>query len=873
MKVLSFLLTATIAAAALPVSEIKREAPVDFAREIYPTLKRNCLACHNSTKAKAALNLETPELILKGGENGPAAVAGQGAGSLLLKFASHKDDEVMPPPDNKVNAVNLTADELGLLKLWIDQGLKGSGPATALPVTWRGASSRVQPVTAVALSPGGGIAAAARGNQVTLLDVATGTPLGSLSDPELAKLELYKDKPAADRDAVMALAFGGDDLLATGGYRTVRLWRCAPVTQRESATLADAATCLAASGNVAAAGDAAGRVWLWDSSMEKPQAKELKDHTTPVRALAISPDALWIVSAAEDRSVRVWSVADGAVIHRTDSPVPVTALFFLKNGTLLAAVGSDGMLRVYPFPSSVVRASNPQLSTEQASGLEARATIDEKPSGEFRLTDKAPAFCTAVEKAGTTIVWGSGDAVLHVFDAAAGKNLRDVTCEHPLAKQVPAAERRVHSAQRHADARKARATAAAEAANKETEGVKTAHETMEKARADWQRKHETSRAAADALRALPEDKARKDAADKSSKEAVAAERAFTNARTNAELTVRLAGQSQQARIAADAALIAAQTALTEVQANVEPARKAAAVPFPGVKYAAVCADGRTILLALDGGRAHWHSLESGALCDAAELPEAPLITAAGELFLAARADKKTFLLPQRRAWQLERTIGSPDDATIFVDRITALSFSSDGRLLATGGGVPSRGGEVKVWNSSDGSLALTLKDPHSDSVNALAFSPDDSLLATAGSDRWARVFRVSDGQRTASFEGHSSHVLSIGWRGDGLALATGSADKTLRVWDLLEAKQTRSNTSFGKEVSAVAWLGTGDTVASASGDSTVRLNDERLPGAKGFVFCLAADSPGKFLAAGGEDGVLRVWNAADKKLLREQPAP
>src|SRR6188474_928665 len=126
MKAVAFLLTATVACAALPVSDIKREAPVDFAREIYPVLKRNCLACHNATKAKAGLNLETPQLILKGGETGAGAVTGRGADSLILKFAAHMDDEAMPPPDNKVNAVNLTTDELGLLKLWIDQGLKGT---------------------------------------------------------------------------------------------------------------------------------------------------------------------------------------------------------------------------------------------------------------------------------------------------------------------------------------------------------------------------------------------------------------------------------------------------------------------------------------------------------------------------------------------------------------------------------------------------------------------------------------------------------------------------------------------------------------------------------------------------------------------------
>ena len=861
MKAAAFLLTATLAAAGLPVSDIKREAPVDFAREVYPVLKRNCLACHNATKSKASLNLETPETILKGGENGPGAVAGRGGDSLMLKFAAHMGDEAMPPPDNKVNAVNLTADELGLLKLWIDQGLKGSAPASVAAVTWRGVSGLVLPVTAVALSPGGAIAAAARGNQVTLLDVASGTSLGSLADPELAKLDLYKNQPTADRDAVMALAFGGDDLLASGGYRTVRLWRRALLhAQRESATLADAPLCLAASGKWAAAGDAAGRVWLWDSSAEKPQARELKEQTTPVRALAISPDGQWIVSVAEDRSVRVWNAAEGAVVSRTESPVPLASLCFLKDGALLAAAGTDGMLRLYPFPGE----APPVVSAPPAAP---------KPSGEFRLTDKAPAFFTAVQKSGTQIVWGSGDAVLHVFDAASGKIVRDITCDHPLTRSVLSAERRSQSAQRQVDARKSRAAASTEAATKEGEAVKAAHEAMEKARADWQRKQDTARAADDAIRSMPDDKGRKEAVEKSGKEASAAERAFTNARTNAELSVRLAGQAQQARVAADAALIASQTALSETLANLETAKKAAAAPFPAVKSAAVCADGRTVLLSLDGGRAQWHSLESGVLCDAAELAGSPLLAAAGEQLITARADKKTAVLPQRRVWQHERTLGIVEDASIFADRVTALSFSSDGRLLATGGGVPSRGGEVKIWNTRDGSPVLTLKDPHSDTVNALAFSPDDSLLATAGSDRWARVFRVSDGQRTMAFEGHASHVLSIAWRSDGLALATGSADKTLRIWDVLDAKQTRNNTSFGKEVSAVAWLGSGDAVASASGDSTVRLNDDRLPGTKGFVFCLSADQSGKLIAAGGEDGVLRVWNGADKKLLREQPAP
>src|SRR5688572_25948835 len=101
----------------IPVAAIERATPVDFEKEILPLLKDNCLACHNKTKAKADLVLETPADILKGGESGPAVVAKDSAKSLLLKSAAHQEEPVMPPEGNKVEAKNLTSEQLGLLKL------------------------------------------------------------------------------------------------------------------------------------------------------------------------------------------------------------------------------------------------------------------------------------------------------------------------------------------------------------------------------------------------------------------------------------------------------------------------------------------------------------------------------------------------------------------------------------------------------------------------------------------------------------------------------------------------------------------------------------------------------------------------------------
>ena len=846
-------LTFSASGAPLAIVDLKRDTPVDFAKEIHPLLKRSCLACHNTTKAKAGLNLESPQAILKGGDGGPAATPGKGNESLVLRSASHQEESAMPPPGNKVNAPDLTPDELGLLKLWIDQGLKGSAVADQV-ATWRGYPAQHAPVAAAALSSTGRIAAAARGNQVHLTEVATGLSLGQLSDPELQKLDLYQGRAVADRDAVMAVAFGSDDLLATGGYRTVRLWRRAPLTEQGAPLpLPAAVTSFTSTATQAAAGSADGNIRIWDPAAEQPSLKEFKEHATAIKALCFSPDGQFLVSTAADRTVRVWDVASGTPVFRTESPGEITALCFLKGGTELAAAFADGMLRLYPFTKEAPAAAPAALR-------------------EWKLGDQAATALSTPDPAGTQLLWTNQEPVLHLTDSADGKRVADVALENPAQAAITRAEGHLKAAQRHLEGRKARLATATEAVKKESENLRTTHQGQEKARADWQRKLGLARTADSALRVVPGDKGRQDAATKASGEASTAERAFTDARTNAELAVRLTGQAMQLQAASEGSASAVETTVAENTATLESLKKAL-VPVSPPQSLTLLDGGKVALIALDNGRLQWHSLATGELLDAAEssAPGLTLLTTANNQILAARADQKVVRLPSRRPFVMDRLIGKPDDAATLTNRVTALSFSSDARLLATGGGVASRSGEVKIWNTTDGTLVLDLPDPHSDTVNALAFSPDDSLIATAGSDRWARVFQVTDGRRTTSLEGHSGQVLSIAWRSDGLALATGGADKTLRFWDLLDGKQTRSLTSFTKEVSAVSWLGTGDTVASASGDAAVRLNEEALPGAKSFCFALASDPSGSLVAAGGEDGVLRIWQTASKKLLREVP--
>lgn len=174
----------------IPIADVQRSAPVTFEQDVLPLFQKKCLACHSASAKKGALVLETPASILKGGETGPAVVVGKSGESLLLKLASHQAEPFMPPPKNDVAALALTPEELGLIKLWIDQGATGSGAGALLsPQHWRPLPAGVNPIQAVAITqdPGApGFAACSRANQIFIYHVATGQLVTRLTDPKLA---------------------------------------------------------------------------------------------------------------------------------------------------------------------------------------------------------------------------------------------------------------------------------------------------------------------------------------------------------------------------------------------------------------------------------------------------------------------------------------------------------------------------------------------------------------------------------------------------------------------------------------------------------------------------------------------------------------
>ncbi|HZE95993.1 MAG TPA: DUF1549 domain-containing protein, partial [Planctomycetota bacterium] len=91
---------------------------VDFYKDVRPIFTVHCTRCHSGDAKKGGLRLDSRELALKGGESGPAIVAGKSAESALFQRVISKDkDERMP---SKAEA--LSAADIETVRRWIDQG-------------------------------------------------------------------------------------------------------------------------------------------------------------------------------------------------------------------------------------------------------------------------------------------------------------------------------------------------------------------------------------------------------------------------------------------------------------------------------------------------------------------------------------------------------------------------------------------------------------------------------------------------------------------------------------------------------------------------------------------------------------------------------
>lgn len=633
-------------------------------------------------------------------------------------------------------------------------------------------------------------------------------------------------------------------------------------------------------------------IYLFDTR-DTQHTRQWTGHQGPVTGLAFSPDGSRLASVSHDNTCRVWQMVGDQPPLVIPAFSPLEAVTWDAHGSNVIVAGADNVIRCWKAAGAAHRRRETEgqdraesrqwkghrdkitalapLGTDPSrivsGSLDGTVRIWEVDSGQqtCQFDNAGPVLAVAAASDGTRVV-AAGDSI-RLWNVHDGKLVAEHRGDHTLDQQAARARRTAEIRKQLAEAAVRDLHAAEKQVADDENELGNATTETEKAEEELKKKTEAASG--------------QQATDEVVKAREAAQRALEASR---ERVIRRRAALQQAEAAVGTARVLldqARLAADNAQGQLAERRRLASEGERPLVAIACSAESQLFTVVSDDGKLHCFGATDGEpICVSPPRPSGFLSVASlgGSQLITLDAEGRIERWSVSRDWSLERIFGADRDQRSPADRVTALAFSPDGRLLATGGGEPSRVGELMLWEVDSGRHWLTVDSGHSDNILSLAFSPDGNYLASASADRTVRVHAVLNGRTVRTLEGHMHHVLSVSWRADARRLASGGADRVVKIWEFPSGDPVRTIEGFGKEVMAVQFLGRSDrlVVGSASGQLTTKTTSggggTDYRGASGFLHSAAVSDEGNLIAAGGEQGVVWVWDR-DGKTLASLPPP
>lgn len=193
---------------------------------------------------------------------------------------------------------------------------------------------------------------------------------------------------------------------------------------------------------------------------------------------------------------------------------------------------------------------------------------------------------------------------------------------------------------------------------------------------------------------------------------------------------------------------------------------------------------------------------------------------------------------------------------------------------------------------------LVLKG-HTDTVTAMSFSPQGDLLATGSIDTTVRIWNVATGECVHTLTDLSGEVECLLWHPSGLALLAGSQDAQTIMWNAKKGQVAMYYCGHRGTVTGLLWAADYKKILSCSADGSVMLfnaktSEVEMAITKGLsedqagvvsmallpessAAPAAASSPAvtdptansETLVVGTEDGTMFVLNLKSKKVVQK----
>ncbi len=321
-------------------------------------LQKNCVRCHTDSKRKGGLLIDSRESLIKGGDTDAAIIPGKAKDSFMIELLFPAEEDSHMPPKSQ-----LKPKEIAALEDWVNKGAKWDDKKWAvltLPerrkVTPVKPPENYHPIAAIALAPDNTTLAVGRGNLVHLYQIVPAAKKGGTVEIKFTR------SLSGHRDIVQSLGFSPDGkLLASGGFRSVRIWKTAkldsPATEftkpflgrltalafshdnnrlivadsmpsqigrihdinlasKKITTIEQAhldtiySLVFSADGKSYATSSADKLVVVRDSKTHKIRTR-IEGHTSYAMGASFSPDGERIATSGDDETVKIWSVKTG----------------------------------------------------------------------------------------------------------------------------------------------------------------------------------------------------------------------------------------------------------------------------------------------------------------------------------------------------------------------------------------------------------------------------------------------------------------------------------------------------------------------------------------------------------------------------------